>query len=219
MDLLLLEDDADLGRAVTDHLAAARHRVRWCRSIAEAEAAPVPDLALLDLRLPDGDGLALLRAWRAAGQACPVIVLTARDQVSDRIRGLQAGADDYLVKPFDLDELLARVDAVARRALAPQALSGGSGGSGQLRLDVPAHQAWRDDEAIDLTQMEWAVLACLAQRPGRIYSRGEIEGRLAHAGLADAASNSLEVIVSRLRKKLGAETISTHRGLGYRLER
>ncbi|OGB02152.1 MAG: DNA-binding response regulator [Burkholderiales bacterium RIFCSPHIGHO2_12_FULL_69_20] len=222
MDLLLLEDDADLGQAVADHLAAAGHRVRWCRCIAEAEAAPVADLALLDLRLPDGDGLALLRAWRAAGQASAVIVLTARDQVSDRIRGLQAGADDYLVKPFDLDELLARVDAVARRALAPQALSGGTGGAGAartLRLDVPAHQAWRDDAAIDLTQMEWAVLACLAQRPGRIYSRGEIEGRLAHAGLADAASNSLEVIVSRLRKKLGAETISTHRGLGYRLER
>ncbi len=228
MDLLLLEDDADLGQAVADHLAAAGHRVRWCRCIAEAEAAPVPDLALLDLRLPDGDGLALLRAWRAAGQSCPVIVLTARDQVSDRIRGLQAGADDYLVKPFDLDELLARVDAVARRALAPQALSGGSGGSGgaggsgaasPLRLDVRAHLAWRGDKAIDLTQMEWAVLACLAQRPGRIYSRGEIEGRLAHAGLAEAASNSPEVIVSRLRKKLGAESISTHRGLGYRLER
>lgn len=216
MDLLLLEDDADLGQAVADHLAAAGHRVRWCRCIAEAEVAPVPDLALLDLRLPDGDGLGLLRAWRNAGQACPVIVLTARDQVSDRIRGLQAGADDYLVKPFNLDELLARVDAVARRALAPQALSSMAG---QLRLDVPAHQAWRGDDAIDLTQMEWAVLACLAQRPGRIYSRGEIEGRLAHAGLAEAASNSLEVIVSRLRKKLGAETISTHRGLGYRLER
>ena len=216
MNLLLLEDDADLGQAVADHLSAAGHQVHWCRCIAEAEAAPAPALALLDLRLPDGDGLNLLRAWRAAGQHWPVIVLTARDQVSDRIRGLQAGADDYLVKPFHLDELSARLDAVARRTLAPQQLGCGNT---HLQLDLQAHQARRGEAAIDLTQMEWAVLACLAQWPGRIYRRSEIEGRLAQQGLADAASNSLEVIVSRLRKKLGAETISTHRGLGYRLER
>ncbi len=216
MDLLLLEDDADLGRAVVDHLVAAGHAVRWCRSIAQAEQAPAPALALLDLRLPDGDGLSLLRAWRAAGQSWPVIVLTARDQVSDRIRGLQAGADDYLVKPFNLDELVARLDAVARRTLQPQALAGTEGA---LQLDLQAHQASRGNVSIDLTQMEWAVLSCLAQWPGRIYSRGEIEGRLAQQGLADAASNSLEVIVSRLRKKLGSDAISTHRGLGYRLER
>ena len=216
MNLLLLEDDTDLGQAVADHLAAAGHQVHWCRCIAEAEAAPAPALALLDLRLPDGDGLNLLRAWRAAGQHWPVIVLTARDQVSDRIRGLQAGADDYLVKPFHLDELSARLDAVARRTLAPQQLGRGNT---HLQLDLQAHQARRGEAAIDLTQMEWAVLACLAQWPGRIYRRSEIEGRLAQQGLADAASNSLEVIVSRLRKKLGAETISTHRGLGYRLER
>ncbi len=212
MDLLLLEDDADLGRAVAAHLGAAGHLVTWCRSIAQALAAPAPALALLDLQLPDGDGLSLLRHWRAAGQRWPVIVLTARDQVSDRIRGLQAGADDYLVKPFDLDELLARVAAVARRS-APDA------GLGQrLQIDSGAYQARLDGAAVDLTQMEWAVLGCLAQGRGRIFSRGEIENRLHGLGLADAASNSLEVIVSRLRKKLGATLISTHRGLGYRLE-
>jgi two-component system OmpR family response regulator len=213
---LLLEDDTDLGQAVVDHLRAAGHGVRWCRCIAEAEAAPAPALALLDLQLPDGDGLGLLRHWRASGQRWPVIVLTARDQISDRIRGLQAGADDYLVKPFNLDELLARVDAVARRAV-PASVRGSA--DGRLQLDLQSHQAWRGGEHIDLTQMEWAVLACLAQWPGRIYSRAEIEGRLAQLGLVEAASNSLEVIVSRLRKKLGAETISTHRGLGYRFER
>ena len=173
-------------------------------------------LALLDLRLPDGDGLDLLREWRAAGKTWPVIALTARDQVSDHIRGLQAGADDYMVKPFDLDELLARIDAVLRRV--PVTLPGTELAPGRWQLDLDAHTAWRGAERLDLTQMEWAVLACLAQRRGRIYSRNDIESRLELTGLTDAASNSLEVIVSRLRKKLGAETISTHRGLGYRLE-
>jgi two-component system, OmpR family, response regulator len=217
MNLLLLEDDHDLGRAVADHLGTAGHGVHWCQTIAAAWAASAPDLALLDLHLPDGDGLGLLRMWRAGGQVWPVIVLTARDQVSDRIRCLNAGADDYLVKPFDLDELLARVLAVARRA-APSAI-GAAHTTDRLRLDTHAHQAWVDGEAVDLTQMEWAVLGCLAQRPGRIFSRGEIEGRLHGLGLAEASSNSMEVIVSRLRKKLGAGVISTHRGLGYRLER
>lgn len=217
MDLLLLEDDQDLGRAVADHLVAAGHRVCWSRCIAQARTAPPWALALLDLHLPDGDGLALLRGWRAAGVQTPVIVLTARDQVSDRIRGLQAGADDYLVKPFDLDELLARVQAVARRAL-PGPASAGAATPQRLQIDPQAHEARLDGRRVDLTQMEWAVLSCLAQRRGRIYGRGEIENRLAEQGLADASSNSLEVIVSRLRKKLGTDAISTHRGLGYRLE-
>ncbi len=223
MNLLLLEDDEDLGRAVLDHLVAAGHQLQWCRCLADAEAAAPWAMALLDLQLGDGDGLDRLRRWRQAGQRQPVIVLTARDQVSDRIRGLQAGADDYLVKPFDLDELLARIDAVARRT-APvpvptaAAVEAPPAAAAALRLDGPAHALWRGDQRIDLTQMEWAVLDCLAQHAGRIYSRGEIEDRLHRQGLADASSNSLEVIVSRLRKKLGADTISTHRGLGYRLE-
>jgi two-component system OmpR family response regulator len=216
MDLLLLEDDTDLGQAVGDHLRAAGHRVHWCRTLAQAREAPEPGLALLDLRLPDGDGLDLLREWRHSGQRWPVIVLTARDQVSDRIRGLQAGADDYLVKPFDLDELLARVDAVSRRMAGPRRLV--LGGDGDLTLDLDQLALWQRGQRLDLTQMEWAVLACLARRPGRIYSRSEIEARLQAQGMADAASNSIEVIVSRLRRKLGAATISTHRGLGYRLE-
>jgi two-component system OmpR family response regulator len=140
-------------------------------------------------------------------------VLTALDQVSDRIRGLQAGADDYLVKPFDLHELAARVAAVARRMVAPQRLE-----IGALALDLDQGTVQRAGQVHDLTSMEWTVLACLARRPGRIYSRSEIEARLHEHGLADASSNSLEVIVSRLRKKLGGACISTHRGLGYRLD-
>jgi two-component system OmpR family response regulator len=212
MQILLLEDDFDLGRAVVDHLDAVGHHVRWCRGIDTARALPA-DLVLLDLGLPDGDGIALLRDWRGRGDHRPVIVLSARDQLSERIRALQIGADDYLVKPFDLDELLARIDAVARRSGSDRPLR-----VGDVLIDLCTRQLRRGGEPIDLTAMEWSVLGCLARRPGRIYARGDIEGALAHAGLGEADSNSLEVIVSRLRKKLGAGAISTHRGLGYRLD-
>jgi two-component system OmpR family response regulator len=213
MRILLVEDDVDLGQALTDHLEAAGHSVYWCKLIAQARERAGVDMTLLDLNLPDGDGLALLRQWRTDGRLTPVIALTARDEVSDRIRGLQAGADDYLVKPFDLNELLARIDAVHRRGLPPSTVS-----VGPVVLDLEAHRARQGDQPIELTAMEWAVVACLARRPGRIFSRSEIEQLLAELDMSDAGSNSLEVIVSRLRKKLGAGSISTHRGLGYRLD-
>jgi two-component system, OmpR family, response regulator len=208
MQVLLLEDDIDLGQAVTEHLEAAGHEVHWCKLLAQARAAPPADVSLLDLNLPDGDGLQLLRAWRADGDPRAVIALTARDQVSDRVRGLQAGADDYLVKPFDLDELLARVEALQRRVAPPPRLVVQG-----VSIDLQTHGAERDGARLDLTAMEWAVLDVLARRPGRICSRD-----LFDSALANGHSNSLEVIVSRLRKKLGAPAISTHRGLGYRLE-
>ncbi|SPE27530.1 Swarming motility regulation protein RssB [Burkholderiales bacterium] len=213
MNVLLLEDDIDLGQAVADHLEAAGHQVHWCKLIAQARRVEEAELALLDLNLPDGDALALLREWRSAGRTLPVIVLTARDQVSDRIRGLQAGADDYLVKPFDLDELLARMDAVCRRSAPPAKVM-----VGEVALDLESRSATRGAERIEFTAMEWSVLACLARHPGRIYSRAEIETHLSSEGLGESDSNSLEVIVSRLRKKLGPLAISTHRGLGYRLD-
>lgn len=212
MRILLLEDDVALGRAVADHLAAAGHEVRWCHGIDTARGLAA-DLVLLDLRLPDGDGIALLREWRGRGDQRPVIVLSARDQLSERIRALQLGADDYLVKPFDLDELGARIEAVARRSGAETSLR-----VGDVQIDLATRRLRRGGEPIDLTAMEWSVLGCLARRPGRIYARDDIERALAHAGLGEADSNSLEVIVSRLRKKLGAQAISTHRGLGYRLD-
>jgi two-component system OmpR family response regulator len=215
MKLLLLEDDVDLGQAVAEHLLAAGHEVHWCKTLAQAAApqAVPPALALLDLQLPDGDGLDLLRRWRAEGRMTPVIVLTARDQVSDRIRGLRAGADDYLVKPFDLDELLARVAAVARRGGTPPRLAL----AGRAELDTAARQAWHEGVPVPLTAMEWTLLAALAAHPGRVCTRGEIEQGLAADGFADADSNVLEVIISRLRRKLGAAAIATHRGLGYAL--
>lgn len=213
MQVLLIEDDIDLGQAVTDHLEAAGHMVHWCKLLSQARSVTDADIVLLDLNLPDGDGLDLLREWRSSGRCVPVIVLTARDQVSDRIRGLQAGADDYQVKPFDLNELLARIEAVSRRGSPATALT-----IGDVNLDVEARKASRSNEVIELTAMEWAVISILAARRGRIYSRSEIESQLAEQGLGDADSNSLEVIVSRLRRKLDPAAISTHRGLGYRLE-
>ncbi len=213
MNVLLLEDDIDLGQAVADHLEAAGHEVHWCKLIAQARQVGAVDMALLDLNLPDGDALVMLRDWRAEGRAHAVIVLTARDQVSDRIRGLEAGADDYVVKPFDLNELLARMQAVQRRGAAPSKLR-----VGDVSIDMNSRSAQRAAERIELTAMEWSVVACLARHPGRIYSRSEIENFLSKEGLGDSDSNSLEVIVSRLRKKLGPGAISTHRGLGYRLD-
>jgi two-component system OmpR family response regulator len=213
MNVLLLEDDIDLGQAVADHLEAAGHEVHWCKLLSQARRVEDPELALLDLNLPDGDGLTLLRDWRAAGKTLPVLVLTARDQVSDRIRGLQSGADDYVVKPFDLDELLARMDAVCRRGTGSNKVK-----VGEIQLDLASRSAMRGAERVELTAMEWAVLGCLARHPGRIYSRTEIDAYLSKEGIGDADSNSLEVIVSRLRKKLGPLAISTHRGLGYRLD-
>jgi two-component system OmpR family response regulator len=213
MQVLLLEDDIDLGQAVTDHLEAAGHQVHWCKLIAQAQHPGPAEFAMLDLQLPDGDALGLLRQWRAAGLRLPVLVLTARDQVSDRILGLEAGADDYLVKPFDLDEMLARMSAIQRRA-APSPLIKVQ----DCEFDLVNLRAWRRSAGVDLTAMEWTVLRVLSSHIGRIYSRADIEATLTAEGLLAGESNTLEVIISRLRKKLGAGLITTHRGLGYRLE-
>jgi two-component system, OmpR family, response regulator len=220
MQVALLEDNLELGRAVVDHLVAAGHRVEWPRPVSRGEAhlaaaRSPPDLLLLDLRPPNGAGLELLQRLRARGVLCPVIVLTARGQISDRIGWQQAGADDCLVHPFDLDEMLARIDAVGqRRAEAmPQALQ-----VRELSVDFDARIARRDDALVALTAMEWALLVCLARCPGRICSRTELEHSLSGGfERQQRASNAVEVIVSRLRRKLGAGLITTHRGRGYRL--
>lgn len=218
MRILLIEDDETLGGAVRDQIAADGHAVDWMRGLTDAEdgvRAAAYDLILLDLMLPDGRGIDFLRRRRAAGDATPVIVVTARDRISDRIEGLNAGADDYLVKPFDLSELSARIAAVARRyAGNPNPLAT----VGELEIDLAARAVYRSGRAVDLTAKEWAIFEALVQRPGAILSKAQLEERL-YAFDADVESNTIEVHVSRLRKKLGHGVIETARGLGYRLGR
>ena len=214
--VLLIEDEPYLGQAVREHVAAGGHAVDWVRRLDEAEAALRAvdyGLILLDLHLPDGRGLDLLRAIRRRGDKRPVIILTARDQVRDRIEGLNAGADDYLVKPFDLDELSARVLAVARRyAGDPNPLFRRGG----VEIDQAARHVRRDGKEVDLTGREWAVLDRLIRRPKAIVAKSQIEEALYAFG-SEVESNAVEVYVSRLRKKLGRDFIRTVRGVGYRL--
>jgi two-component system, OmpR family, response regulator len=215
--ILLVEDDKRIGSAVRDHIAADGHAADWAQSLLQArEFADVAryGLTLLDLQLPDGSGVEYLRAMRAREDRTPVIVLTARDQISDRIEGLNAGADDYLVKPFDLGELSARIHAVARRAGA--APSGPSIKFGGVEIVSADRIAKVDGVIVELTGREWAVLDALSSRPGATIPKNAIDDALYEFG-AEVESNTVEVYVSRLRKKLGAKKISTLRGVGYRL--
>jgi two-component system OmpR family response regulator len=216
MRVLLIEDDASLGEAVRDHVAGDGHAVDWVKRLDEAESARVGavfDLILLDLGLPDGGGLDFLRRLRRRGDATPVIILTAMDQISWRIEGLNTGADDYLVKPFDLSELSARLAAVARRyAGNPNPLIA----LGSLEIDLAHRSVTKDGALVDITGREWAVLERLLQHPGSVVSRTQLENSLYEFG-AEIESNAVEVYVSRLRRKLGHELITTVRGLGYRI--
>ncbi|WOE81949.1 response regulator transcription factor [Pseudomonas protegens] len=216
MRVLLVEDATGLGDAVREQIADDGHAVDWVQRLEQARAsvASTPyDLILLDLMLPDGRGLEFLRQRRSAGDVTPVIILTAQDQISERIAGLNAGADDYLVKPFDLFELSARVAAVARRYSGnpnPQIRLG------ELQVDLSARTVQRAGTIIDLTAREWAVFEAFVQRPSALLSKSQLEERLYAFG-AEIESNTIEVYVSRLRKKLGRELIETVRGMGYRL--
>lgn len=216
MRVLLVEDAAGLGEAVREQIADDGHAVDWVQRLEHARNSvrtTVYDLILLDLMLPDGRGLEFLRQQRSAGDVTPVIILTARDQISDRIAGLNAGADDYLVKPFDLFELSARVAAVARRYSGnpnPQIKLG------DVQVDMSARTVQRAGATVDLTAREWALFEAFVQRPSALLSKSQLEDRLYAFG-AEIESNTIEVYISRLRKKLGRELIETVRGMGYRL--
>jgi two-component system OmpR family response regulator len=178
---------------------------------AEALRTTKFDLVLLDLGLPGKDGLDVLRELRGRGDATPVIILTARDEVSDRIAGLDAGADDYIVKPFDLDELAARMRSVSRRAAGRGDPSIEHRG---IKLNPVTHTVERNNTPVHLSAHEFAVLEALMQRPGAVLSRAQLEDRL-YSWKDSVESNAVEVYIHGLRRKLGADAILTLRGVGY----
>ena len=216
MRLLLAEDDAMIGAAVRDRLRSQGFAVDWVRDGRAADmalAAEAYDLLLLDLGLPGREGLAVLKGLRARGSTLPVVILTARDAVDDRVAGLDAGADDYVVKPFDLKELEARLRAVLRR-------QAGHASSviehGRLSLDLVAHELRQDGVLVPLSPREFALLHALLERPGRVLSRTQLEERLYGWG-EEVGSNVVEVHIHSLRRKLGTELIRNVRGVGYRV--
>ncbi len=214
MRILIVEDDHVLGGALVAHLAHQGHAADWVQRLDDAQEALATtryDLILLDLGLPDGRGIDFLAALRAQGDATPVIIATAQDQVQIRIEGLNTGADDYIVKPFDLEELSARLSAVSRRYAA----SGDTSIQfGAVCLDLDRRQASLNDKPVILTAREWAVLDALVRNRGAVVSKASLEDKLYAFG-SEIESNAVEVFVSRLRKKLGRELIQTQRGLGY----
>ncbi len=207
-----------VGAAVRKGMQQDGHSVDWVQeanAAAAALAAGAHELVLLDLGLPGKSGLTLLGELRRAGNAIPVIVCTARDAVAERVRGLDLGADDYLVKPFAFDELAARIRAVTRRRLGQ---AGGCLEFGPLRLDPASHEVLLDGAPVALSAREFAILEALMERPRGVLSRAQIEERL-YGWDEEVASNAVEVHVHNLRRKLGDGLIRTVRGLGYSLGR
>ena len=205
-----------IGAAVQQGLRDDGHAVDWVRDGREAEMAAAGgsyDLVILDLGLPRRDGLSVLRALRAKGSEVPVLIVTARDAVTDRVAGLDAGADDYLVKPFDLDELAARVRAVMRRrAGRTQSVMR----VGDLEIEAAAKRVKYRGKDVPLSAREYALLEALADRPGRVMSRAQLEERL-YGWDEEIASNAVEVHIHALRRKLDPALIRNLRGLGYSL--
>lgn len=216
MRILLIEDDAMIGKAVRLGVSQAGFAVDWVvdgRSAELALANGTYDLAILDLGLPKKDGLAILRTLRAMGNSMPVLIASARDTVNDRIAGLEAGADDYVLKPFDLDELVARIRALLRRHV-------GSGSPllkfGSLTLDPGRRLVTRDGSVVDLSSKEFAILEALMRRPGTLLSREKLEDSV-YGWDDEISSNAIEVHLHHLRKKLGTHAIHNVRGVGYRV--
>ncbi len=214
MRLLLIEDDDILGEGLRDYLQGDGHTVQWCRSLAQVHGMRGEpfDVWLVDWQLPDGSGLLWLQAQRRQGLRTPALMLTARDQLGERVQGLDAGADDYLVKPFAPEELAARLRAVNRR------LAGATAAGvmlGDVQVDLVSRSALLHGVRVDLTGREWAVLEALLLRPGRVVTKSDLE-RLVLGFDAEVASNAIEVHVSSLRRKLGHALIETVRGSGYR---
>ncbi|MGH8136893.1 MAG: response regulator [Steroidobacteraceae bacterium] len=216
MRLLLVEDDIMIGEAIRTGLKRDGFAVDWVHdgdSAGQVLRTEDFDLLLLDLGLPRRSGLQVLQELRARREAMPVLIITARDAVSDRVQGLDAGADDYLVKPFDLDELAARIRALLRRKsgrTVPEVEHLG------VTLNPATHRVTRDGREVTLSPKEFALLQLLLERPGNILSRAQIEERVYGWG-EEVESNAVEVHIHGLRRKLGADFIVNVRGVGYRV--
>ena len=220
MRLLLVEDDSMLGAALKAGLQQDGHAVDWVRTADEADTAWIAvgkaaayDAVVLDLGLPDGSGIDLLRRARQRRIATPVLIATARDRVADRIAGPDSGADDYMVKPIDLDELAARLRAIERRVIgrAESAIV-----IGDIAIDPATRSVVKASQPVDLTARELAILLALAKRPGVTLSRDQLVEAL-YGWEGSIESNAIDVHIHHLRRKLGADVIETQRGLGWRL--
>jgi two-component system OmpR family response regulator len=217
MRVLLVEDDADLQRLLKKALADAGYVVDSASDGEEGhflgDTEPY-DVVILDLGLPKLDGVRVLEKWRKSGRTMPVLILTARDQWSDKVSGFDAGADDYLAKPFHTEELLARVRALLRRAAG---LATSEIDVGLMKIDTRTSRVTVDGNPVKLTSLEYRLLAYLAHHKGKVVSRTELVEHLYDQDF-DRDSNTIEVFIGRLRKKLGINVIQTVRGLGYSLE-
>jgi two-component system OmpR family response regulator len=216
MHILLVEDDTPLANAVCAGLRQNNFTVDWAADAVQAQLALVDHhyaAVLLDLGLPDRSGLKVLATLRARYDGTPVIIVTARDQLSDRIRGLDAGADDYVVKPFQLDELFARLRAVVRRSqgrVSPVLTHR------TITLDPARHVVTRDGEPVALSSHEYRTLLVLMERKGRVMTRDQLEAAV-YDGQSEIGSNTIAVYIHQLRRKLGDELIATVHGFGYRI--
>jgi len=214
MRVLLVEDDPMIGESVRKGLRGEGFAVDWVEDGRAGElalATGVYDLMLLDLGLPGKEGMEVLRGLRQKKSTLPVILITARDAVADRVKGLDAGADDYLVKPFDLEELAARVRALARRRAGH---AGSLLAHGLLSLNPATHEATLAGQALTLSAREFGLLHALIERPGVVLSRAQLEEKL-YGWQEEVGSNTVEVYIHALRKKLGPDFIKTVRGVGY----
>jgi two-component system, OmpR family, response regulator QseB len=218
MNVLLVEDDLEFGNGIRIALTDQSMTVTWVRRLTEAFAAldsDAHDIVLLDLGLPDGDGITLLSRLRRDRQALPVLVMTARDSLSDRLLGLDTGADDYLVKPFALAELLSRVRALARRSYGYQ------GDTLELRgvvIHEPTMRVTVNNQTVELSRSEYLLLAAMIKRADRVLTRRILEEQVLQGG-SGGESNTLEVHISNLRRKVGNELIRTVRGVGYVIDK
>ena len=216
MKVMLLEDDQPLGRSLVQVLTQQGHAPLWLRDIASARRhveVDQFDLLLLDIVLPDGSGLDLLAELRQRGVETAIMMLTARESVADRVLGLDGGADDYLAKPFAVEELMSRIRALQRRGRTQLSALWSVG---DLRIDTARRKVWVGEQEMALSAREYDILQALAAHPGKVMTRGDIASATRQFDVHE--SNALDVHVYNLRRKLGAERIGTVRGVGYVLE-